>query len=159
MSQKIANRIEEEIPMRAVNGLCAALGERLIAVVLFGSHARGDADEDSDWDLFVIARGLAESDWDRHLFFVNTLPPNCRSGISIVALTPEEFELRITSLELDIALDGKILFDPQHYAEEKLNYIKNLIKNSGLYRERTEAGDLWLWDKQPTGPWALEWEK
>jgi predicted nucleotidyltransferase len=159
MSQVIVKRTEEEIPMCVVNALRVALDERLIAVVLFGSHARGDAEEDSDWDLFVIARGLPESDWDRHLLFIDALPSDCRSGTSILARTPNEFEKRITSLDLDIALDGKILFDPQRYATEKLSYINNLIKNSGLYRERTEAGDLWLWGKQPTGPWALEWEK
>ena len=151
--------MKSEVTKRIVDALRAALGERLIAVVLFGSHARGDADEDSDWDLLVIAQGLPEDAWDRHLFFVNSMPIDCRSGISIVARTPEEFEMRITPLDLDIALDGEILFDPQQYAEEKLNYIKELIKDSGLYRERTEAGDLWQWEKQPTGPWALEWEK
>ncbi len=155
----LTHQNELKVPSHAVNALRAALGERLIAVVLYGSRARGEAIEDSDWDLLVIARELPENYWERHLFFVRALPVGCRSGISIFARTPEEFEQRISSLYLDIALDGKVLYDPRHYAEAKLSFIRRLIKKAGLYREHTKAGDLWLWEKPPTGPWALEWEK
>lgn len=39
--------------------LRALYGERLTDVVLFGSHARGDADADSDIDLLVVLDGVA----------------------------------------------------------------------------------------------------
>lgn len=34
------------------------LGDRLIRVVLFGSRARGDAQEDSDYDCLIITREM-----------------------------------------------------------------------------------------------------
>ena len=37
-------------------------GDRLERVVLFGSRARGDADEDSDYDVAVFLKDLAEGD-------------------------------------------------------------------------------------------------
>ncbi len=37
--------------------LAALYGERLARVVLYGSHARGDARPDSDVDLLVVLRG------------------------------------------------------------------------------------------------------
>ncbi|HLA64926.1 MAG TPA: nucleotidyltransferase domain-containing protein [Rhodothermales bacterium] len=37
--------------------LAAHYGERLERVVLYGSHARGDAGPDSDLDLLVVLRG------------------------------------------------------------------------------------------------------
>ncbi len=151
---------ELEVPNQAINALCAALGERLIAVVLYGSRARHEADEDSDWDLLVIARGLPKNYWERHLFFVQALPVNCRSRISVLARTPEEFERRISSLYLDIALDGEILYDRERYVEPKLQDINHTIDRAGLHREHSRAGDMWLWkEQQPLGAWSLEWEE
>jgi predicted nucleotidyltransferase len=40
----------------------ARFGERLVAVTLFGSRARGDAGEDSDADVSVVVRGLSEDE-------------------------------------------------------------------------------------------------
>jgi predicted nucleotidyltransferase len=147
-----------KIPLQAVEALRAALGERLVAVVLFGSRARGDAKPESDWDLLVIAEGLPERTWARHLFLKKALPDESRSAISILARTPKEFEKRLGSIYLDIALDGQILYDPRGYAAEWLGRIQRVVDHAGLYRERTDAGDLWKWKKPPTQPWVLEWE-
>ena len=148
-----------DIPMQAVRALRGALGERLIAVVLFGSQARGDATPESDWDLLVIAHGLPEKFFERHLLLKRALPIESRGSISILGRTPEEFERRLASIYLDITLDGQILFDPSGYAARWLRQVENLIEQKGLYRERTEAGDMWKWKTQPTAPWVLEWEK
>jgi predicted nucleotidyltransferase len=43
-----------EVPRAVATDLAAFYGERLRRVVLFGSFARGDADEDSDVDLLVV---------------------------------------------------------------------------------------------------------
>jgi len=39
-----------------------AFGPRLIRLVLFGSHARGEANEDSDVDILVVIDGLQPAD-------------------------------------------------------------------------------------------------
>ena len=50
----IPSRVLEELKER----LSAAYGERLHAVVLFGSEARGDARPDSDIDVLVVLETL-----------------------------------------------------------------------------------------------------
>src|SRR5687768_1120137 len=89
---------------QVVEALQSALGDRLRAVILFGSRARDDSRPESDWDFLVIADGLPERIFDRHLMLKRTLPPDCRGAVSILARTPMEFESRLPSLYLDIAV-------------------------------------------------------
>jgi predicted nucleotidyltransferase len=148
---------ERERTSAAVCALREALGERLLAVVLFGSRARGDATEASDWDLLVVAEDLPQRPFERQLFVGQALWRKCDIAVSVLAKTPQELEASVPSLYLDIALDGCILYDPQGYAAEKLAAVRRLIERLGLRRERTDAGDLWRWEKEPAGAWALRW--
>ena len=90
----------EDVPSLAAQALRELYGARLAEVVLFGSHARGDADADSDIDLLVVLAGDV-SPWDElrrlddllwglsyeHAVTVSALPINLdqwRSGRSPV---------------------------------------------------------------------------
>jgi predicted nucleotidyltransferase len=148
---------EASVAKQAVSALYATLGERLIAVVLYGSRARGDARADSDWDLLVLAEGLPEDLFERHLLLNQLLPLAPGDGITALAKTPAEFEARLPSLYLDLALDGQILYDPRGYATERLTALRRLIESTGLYRERTKDGDIWRWTREPPRGWALAW--
>ncbi len=143
----------------AVEALQEALGERLLSVVLFGSRARREGSEASDWDLLVIAEGLPQQAFERHICLKRALPPTWRGAISLLAKTPEEFEARVPALFLDVALDGRILYDPHGYAARRLAELRHLIQREGLSRERTMAGDVWRWEKAPSQPWQLEWSR
>jgi predicted nucleotidyltransferase len=140
-----------------VEALHRGLGERLIAVVLFGSRARGDAHEGSDWDVLVIAEGLPSRPLERQALLKALLPDDLRAAVSILAKVPEEFEARVPSLYLDIATDGRILYDPSGYAAAHLSSLQRTIARAGLYRERTEHGDVWQWRDPPRGPWKIGW--
>lgn len=155
----LIHTLDQAISKQAITALQKALGDRLLAVILFGSRARGEVSPDSDWDLLVIAEGLPERLFERHMFLKRLLPPGCRGAVSLIARTPEELEAHLPSLFLDIAVDGKILYDPRAYAARRLATLRQLIEESGLYRQRTEAGDVWQWKKEPCGPWALKVEK
>lgn len=142
---------------QAIEALRQALGDGLISVILFGSRARGDARDGSDWDLLVIADGLPERRFQRHLFLKRILPVSCRGSVSLLAKTPHEFEAHVPALYLDIALDGQILYDPRGYGARRLAELRRLIGRQGLYRERTPAGDVWRWHQAPAQPWTLQW--
>jgi len=136
----------------------SSLSNRLLAVVLFGSRARGEATEDSDWDLLVIAEGLPAKLFERHLYLRRMLPSTCRGSLSILAKTPRQFEAGVSSLYLDIALDGRILYDPGGYASERLGRLRELMGKLGLRRERTPEGYDWRWETPPASSWSLSWE-
>ncbi len=133
------------------------LGNRLVAVVLFGSHARGEAEAGSDWDLFVIAHNLPQGTFQRHLYLKQMLPVEWRGEVAILAKTPEEFESYLTSLFLDVALDGIILYDSQSYMAERLARLRRLIQEQGLQRRQTGRDLVWDWQHFPGLGWSLDW--
>lgn len=129
-----------------------------MAIVLFGSRARGDARPDSDWDLLVVAGGLPSRLFERRLYLKRLLPCTWRGSVSIVARTPAEFEARLSSLYLDIAQDGLPLYDPESYAASRLLAVRRLAERLGLDRQATGDGFAWEWRQGRGDPEALSWE-
>ena len=141
-----------------VEALRRGLGDRLIAVLLFGSRARGEAHRNSDWDLLVLARDLPPRLFQRHRLLKQMLPAAERGRISLLARTPQEFEGSLPALYLDIALDGIVLYDPDGYIADKLARLRAMIGEKGLRRERAGRYLVWRWQEFPGFGWALEWE-
>jgi predicted nucleotidyltransferase len=141
-----------------IAALRQGLGDNLVAIVLFGSRARDEADETSDWDLLVIARHLPKKLFQRHLQLKAMLPIGWRGQVSLLARTPEEFAASLPALFLDIALDGIVLYDVDNYMAKRLTGLKRLIKKRGLQREQVQHETVWRWQRFPGFDWALEWE-
>jgi predicted nucleotidyltransferase len=139
-----------------VHGLARGLGEGLVGVVLFGSRARGDASAESDWDLLVVAGGLPSSELRRQVTLKRLIPREMRGAVSIMSMSLAEFEKCLSSVFLDIALDGKVLFDRGGVVVERLESIRTMIRGVGLRRVRTPMGDTWLWKENPGRAWVLE---
>lgn len=142
-----------------VQALQHGLGKKLMAVVLFGSQARGDAKEESDWDLLVIAEDLPQRQMERYRKIKEMLPEKWRGKVSILAKTREEFEAVLPSLYLEIALDGLILYDPQGYAGVQLQKLRRLIEAKDLRREKRGNDLIWLWGTFPGFGWSLSWKE
>jgi hypothetical protein len=149
----------QQIVSPIVSALRQGLGDNLVAVVLYGSRAREDATKASDWDLFVLAHNLPSNPLQRHFQLTTLLPVEWRGQASLLSLTPEQFEARITSLMLDIALDGIVLDDPQGYATERLEALKELLESKGLYRTQQGKDFIWKWKRFPGCDWTLEWRE
>ncbi|MBA3472010.1 MAG: nucleotidyltransferase domain-containing protein [Rubrobacter sp.] len=150
---------ESGLLAEAVSTLREGLGDDLVAVVLFGSRARGEAHEGSDWDVLVVANGLSERTLERAIRLKRMLPPAYRGEISLLAKTPEEFMSNLPDLYLDIALDGVILHDTDDFMAERLRALKALIRRKGLRRERDGDDLIWRWRQFPSPDWSLEWEE
>ncbi len=148
-----------EVPEGIVSGLREGLGGDLVAVVLFGSRARGEAREGSDWDFLVVARDLPGGTLERAFRLKKMLPPPYRGEASLLAKTPEEFVAGLPDLYLDIALDGVILHDPDGYMAERLGYLRALIRRKGLRREKEGRNLIWRWERPPGPDWSLQWEE
>lgn len=155
-----AEKVVAEAPelARVVTMCQQALGDDLIAVVLFGSRARGEGRKDSDWDVFVLAETLPDDHFDRQLFFRDLMFDHRIFGFSIMAKTREEFEESLVSIYLDIAADAVILFDRDRYTAGKLEEVRRIAREAGLRRVKKRGTWFWVWEEQPEpGTWALDW--
>jgi len=141
-----------------VESLQEAMGENLIAVVLFGSRARGKTTKASDWDIFVLAHLLPLSPMKRYAYLRGVCNDEVEEGVSFLAKTKEEFEAGFPSFYLDLALDGITLFDTSGYMEARLRRIRQIIQEAGLRRERIAVGFFWNWNKYPGPEWEISWK-
>lgn len=95
---------------QAVERLVAALDPERI--YLFGSHARGDAGPDSDYDFMVVVAGSTESSLARDRAGYRAL---LGLGIAkdVLVWTREEFESRLhlkASLPATVVREGRLLY-------------------------------------------------
>lgn len=146
-----------EIAQPLVTALSQELGDRLVAIVLFGSRARGNATTHSDWDLLLVATEPPIRTLQRHTIVKKLLPLPWRGLASVLAKTPEEFDAALTSLYLDIALDRIVLYDKNHYMRRRLTSLRRQLKKLGLYRVSDGREIVWHWEVAPTHDWQLEW--
>ena len=101
----IASRILAELKER----LLEAYGERLHAVVLFGSEARGDARPDSDIDVMAVLDTLSGDygdELERGLAAVHPVALRLGRRVSLKPLTREEFEQGDSPLLREVRRSG-----------------------------------------------------
>jgi predicted nucleotidyltransferase len=132
------------------------LGENLISVILFGSQARSESTKTSDYDLFIIANNLPQSQVERSRFINRPLYENNLECLSVLAKGPEEFLKDISPLYLDLSIDGIVLFD-RDFITSKIKRLKEIINTAGLRRIKDDGEYHWSWLKYPKGEWEITW--
>ena len=143
--------------LRLVETLRAAFGERLVSVVLFGSHARGDAKPESDIDIFLVVKGLPEGPLDRIGEVRRPVAGRFRERVAFITKTPEEVLAGLPSIYLDLALDGCVLFDTGFFGDRQA-VLRRLIQEAGLRRVVRDGEYHWEWETPPRRGWRLDWD-
>ena len=80
-------------------------------VILFGSHARGEAGPDSDIDLLVVM-AVEGSAYEKGLE-VSLALPDLSVPVDVIVTTPEDFAWRkdvVGTIEWPAAREGKVLY-------------------------------------------------
>jgi predicted nucleotidyltransferase len=131
----------------------AALGPRLVSLVLFGSVARGQAGDTSDIDLLVVAGGFPRRLSARRQELLDVYTAARDAGQlphvewNLVTKTPDE--ARATSpLYLDMVEDGRLLFDRDDFFAGILLQMRTRMRELGSCRVILADGS-WYWDLQP----------
>jgi predicted nucleotidyltransferase len=133
------------------------LGDRLISIILFGSHARRGAKETSDYDLFIITEELPLRPFNRLLFIRKPLQGQFEERLCIIAKTRDEVLNNFPPLFLDLGLDGVILFDREDFFKPLQIRIREIIHQAGLQRKKSNGEFYWEWENPPQKGWEITW--
>ena len=112
-------------------------GSELVSVVLFGSQARGTADEHSDIDLVVIVEGMS-SEWDEQKEIILELkmsPKLLALPVSIILKSPDVVKASLETIQpllFGILKSYRVLHDPEGFFEAQ----------AGIYRERMQEWNV-----------------
>jgi len=139
---------------RVVAELLNLFGSSLLAVILFGSVARGDCRPSSDVDLLVVAEGLPSSYLERAsmlaLIVARTRGERARlwrrglyATLQMLAYTPGELE-SFHPFYLDLAFDGVVLYSRGGYGEELVERVREMVRRMGATRV-VKPGGRWYW--------------
>jgi len=104
MNSELLTFEENMIVTELKDTLKGSLGDRVYRIVLFGSKARGDYDEESDIDLAIIVKGLTREMRNYILETVADLEIKYLIPLSTLVISEEGFE-KLKKRERRIALD------------------------------------------------------
>lgn len=146
-----------ELAQAYTEALRRSLGEKLVAVVLFGSVARGEATPSSDVDLLVVAEDLPPGRFQRYAWLeaadraveaqVQALwQQGVPVEISVLLKTPEE-AMRTVPLYLDLTEDARILYEREPFFSLILERLRERLRALGAQRKR--QGAIRYWDLKP----------
>jgi len=129
-----------ELLHKASDELVKALKDKIVAIALFGSWARGEISEHSDIDFFIVVKNFNSK--DRRFQIYHQLHKVLKKDITIIDIDENilfKEDLTINSLLLNIAWDSIILYDPSGKLNSLFERIRNSVKDK-LERYRTKNG-------------------
>ena len=111
------------------NNLLETYQDQLIAVILFGSQARGDATPDSDFDVLIILKDLVQAtkEIEKIGFFLSPLCLKYSVVISNLFYSLSRFEKEQTMLIQNIKKEGIYFYEQRTRVSSAKSYLILLL--------------------------------
>ena len=143
----IMRRIKESIGI-----LTRKYPDKIVAVGVFGSLARGDYTDRSDVDILVIVKDWADG-MERRYAIYDVIFQIIRTDISLLDIDLEdaekllEGEIVLTSSMLNVLYDCIIIYDPHNILQRLVDSVKRLVKKWRLVRYRVGRAYGWRFNE------------
>jgi len=121
--------------------LAEELRDEFLGLALFGSWARGEADEKSDVDVLVVLRSIGGFDVRGRIYGI--LSGKVRKPLTLIDIRVDEVldkEYEVTPLMLNILYDAVVIYDPQDILRKLIEDCRVLINKANLERYRLPDG-------------------
>ncbi|WP_068861152.1 nucleotidyltransferase domain-containing protein [Thermodesulfovibrio sp. N1] len=136
---KLTNKLSELIEKIKV-----LYKENLIAIVLFGSAARGDFSQSSDIDLLLILKDSIESKRQRILDFYEKVGYEFENHfLSPIILTQKELS-EYFPFCVGILKDHKVLYDDENIVGELIKMIDKKKQNKEIIEKEFKGMTYWI---------------
>ncbi len=147
LNEWIVSRLEPN-PLEAatvpVEPILSAFDNQIEGVVLFGSTARGERRKDSDVDLLIVLRSDIEirrglySAWDQKV------APLLGDVYSPQFTHLHETTQSASSLWLEVAMEGQVLFDPEGQVRKFMRALREQIAEGAFVRKLSHGHPYWV---------------
>jgi predicted nucleotidyltransferase len=123
--------------------LQAHYGDKLLGLALFGSVARGTERESSDIDLLIVLSDARPIESKLYREWDDAFDDKIFKNVSPHFVHIAKDSRNVGSLWLEVAIEGKVLFDPQSIVETHLRGIRSLIAEGHFSRSVFQGVPYW----------------
>jgi len=130
-----------------VDCLRGIFGDKLVAVMLFGSRARGDYRVDSDYDVFVLVDDYLYNPIEDYFNAYRALRPFRDKFVldtTVVLISISDLEKNLSSsLVLNALVEGIIIYDKDNMLTKIRKKLLKELRLLGVKRVKTDIGYVW----------------
>ncbi|MFN2378095.1 MAG: nucleotidyltransferase domain-containing protein [Candidatus Binatia bacterium] len=143
LAAPVGNALDADGSAAAVRWACELFGDRLLALVAYGSWARGEARRDSDVDLLVVLN--PGSPITRDLYRRWDARESSIDGHEVEPhfVHPRGEDSACTGLWAEAALDGIVLFERAHDVSRSLAHVRRELVSGKLVRKTAHGQPYW----------------
>lgn len=135
-----------------INPLLRVFGDRLVAVLLFGSRARGDYKDWSDYDFLIVLKEVSDEDLKLAYSALRDFRFKVHRDTTVLVVSFDELVRNISfSTLLNAVYDGIIMYDKDGRLTKIKEKLLKKLKELGMRRVR----DVWTTPKKLIIPFRI----